>query len=302
MVLSQSKQKLIGEGLIEAGLITSEQRERALVYQRKSPEKKLLGRLVVELGFVKEEDFAPFLAIHFGLPFLSLRGFGRVSHQAVELVPEEIARRFNLFPVCKEKQVLTVAMADPLDVIALDNLRMITSCQIQPVVSSQSDINQTIRDYYQVEILRGPQLQELLDEEMESSLIRQDPGRIKQIANSPFAAAFLDLLLERALKHRARAIHIQPNQKDMEIFFRLEQDLERIASYPKRIFISIMARMKALADLELDQVELPQTGNFSRRLSGSKFEFGVSTLPTIYGERAVLEVYQWSILRENNQN
>lgn len=298
MVLSQSKRKLIGESLVETGLITREQRERALAHQRKSPKRQLLGRLVVELGFVKEEDFAPFLASHFELPFLSLRGFGRVSHQALELVPKDIARRFNLFPVCKENQVLTVAMADPLDVIALDNLRMITACQIRPVVSPQSDIDQIIRDYYQKEIFRGPRLQELLDQETESSLIKQDPGRIKQIANSPFAVALLDLLLERALKHEARAIHIQPNQKDMEIFFRMERDLERIASYPKRIYISLTARIKALAGLELDQIELPQMGNFSRRLSGSKIEFGVSTLPTVYGERTVLKVCPWASWRK----
>lgn len=134
--------------MIEAKMIDQQQLKEVLGRQRAAKERVLFGRMAVDMGFVKEEDFAPFIASYFDVPYVNLRGHEKVRWEALNAMPESIAERFNVFPLAKEGDTLTVAMTDPVDVVMLDTLEMITHCRIKPVVSTTNQIQYAIFLHY----------------------------------------------------------------------------------------------------------------------------------------------------------
>jgi type IV pilus assembly protein PilB len=140
--------RLIGQCMLEASLIDNNQLEEALRVQRTAGERVLLGRIVLDKGFVKEEDFAPFIASYFDVPYVNLMEHRRVRWDALDMIPETIAERLNVFPLAKESGTLTVALTDPVDLVTLETLEMLTHCRIRPVVSTTSQIQFAIFLYY----------------------------------------------------------------------------------------------------------------------------------------------------------
>lgn len=134
--------------MLEANLIDRDQLDALLVYQKIAPQRMLLGRLSVEMGFVKDDVFAPFLAYYFEVPYLDLDGYWMIQKEAVKIVPEYIARRLNVLPIVKENDTLTVAVSDPLDLIAFENLETVTRCHVKPVVSTSAKIKEGIEVTY----------------------------------------------------------------------------------------------------------------------------------------------------------
>lgn len=141
------RRKLIGEGLIEEGLINRKQLSDALKEQEAQEERQLLGKVVLKLGFVAQEKMPPFLASHFNVPYLRLRDVS-LDPKVVNLIPEEIAWEFNIIAIGKEGSTITVAVADPADVITLDNVRIRTGCKLKRVVSPEEEIKEAVRKYY----------------------------------------------------------------------------------------------------------------------------------------------------------
>ncbi len=141
------RRKLIGEGLIEEGLLNREQLGEALREQTMQTERELLGEIVIKLGFVAREKFSPFLASHFNVPYLRLSDVS-LDSKVVNLIPEEIAWEFNVIAIGKEGSVLTVAIADPTDLVTLDNVRIKTGCELKRVLSPKEEIREAVRKYY----------------------------------------------------------------------------------------------------------------------------------------------------------
>ena len=268
--------KPIGQSMVEAKLLSQEQLDDALSYQRRSSERVLLGRLSVELGFVKEDEFAPFLASYFNVPYVDLKKYPMVQRETVETVPESIARRFNVLPLMKDQDTLTVAVSDPLDLTALENLKTITHCQIKPVVSSASQIRHRIIAYYTT----GG-----YTETKTSGFTGH-----KEKEAWPFASSLVRLLIERAHRHGVNSVHIQPEENRVKIFFRVGKRLEKIASYPKEVLPHIAGFIKKTANLDTEICNVPQAGYFAFSRDWVNTEVGVSLFPTAWGERIVLEI------------
>ena len=140
--------RLIGQCMLEAKLINNNQLEEALRIQRVAGERVLLGKVALDRGFVKEDDFAPFIASYFDVPYVNLREYRRVRWDALDMIPETIAERLNVFPMAKESDTLTVALTDPVDLVTLETLELLTRCRIKPVVSTTSQIQFAIFLYY----------------------------------------------------------------------------------------------------------------------------------------------------------
>jgi len=270
--------KPIGQSLVEANLLTDTQLEQVLEHQRQGPKKAPVGEIAVKLGFVAEEIFAPFLASYLNFPFLNLKGFDKVSNEAVKLFPEEAARRYNAFPLWRQADIVYVAMSDPLNFVAIDTLSVMSGYKIEAIVCPDSQIKEYIEWYYKRR-LKKPQI-DLPDDLEEAS----------QETDLPFAVSFVNLLIERGYKQGARAIHIQPTEAQFQIFFRVNRQLDRIAFYSKSLLPSILLRIKQLASLDESRQDVPQDGGFDIRLFNQEvpLRLSVSVLPTIWGERVVL--------------
>jgi len=247
--------KPIGQSMIAANLINEYQLKELLNYQRNLDVRTPLGKLTVELGLVKEDEFAAFLASYFNVPYMDLNDYLTVQPEVLDLVPQSIAKRLNILPVLKHDDTLTVAMSDPLDLAAVENLETVTHCRIKRVVSSPAQIRQSIKFYYS-----GP---------------------------APF---LMRQLIERAYKSDVKNIHIQPEKNRVEILFRVKNRLEKIASYPKSALMPLSDYVKKASNLGMKMNEAPQEGYFNFNSDNINIEIGVSILPTVSGERIVLEV------------
>jgi len=267
--------KPIGQSLIDANLITATQLERALDHQKSMPDRGPLGEIVVELGFLKDEDFASFLASYLDFSFLNLDKLGNISPEAVSLISSRLAHRHNIFPIRKEKQTIYIAMSDPLDFTTLDSVSKITRCRTRAVVCTKSQIKEYIKQYYDDEI--GPQ--EKAPDEV-----------IPDQANLSFATSFVDLLIEKAYRHSARAVHIQPEEGNFTVFLRIDEGLQLVESRSKNILPSVVVRIKHLASLNISSKDTLQDGAFEVRLIDQEIALNieVSILPTVWGERIVL--------------
>lgn len=273
--------KPIGQSMIEANLINQQQLDELLLYQQRASERVPLGRLTVKLGLVKDEEFTPFLASYFGVPYINLEEYSAVQKEALDIVPESIAKRFNVLPLLKENDTLTVAISDPLDLTTLENLHTVTRCHIKPVVSQSSQITHGIIAHYSGVFLKP------------KGDIREDmPASSVQMYGQgwPLASSLVKLLVERAFKSNVNLIHIQPEKNRMKILFRVEGRLEKIASYPRTVLSSVANFVKKAAKLNLEKNDIPQSGYFTFNASSLNIEVGVSIFPTLSGERIVLQV------------
>lgn len=273
--------KPIGQSMVEANLINPQQLEELLEYQAKASERVPLGRLSVDLGLVKEEEFVPFLASYFQVPYINLQHHAIVQKKAIDAVPESIAKRFGVLPIVKEEDTLTVAMSDPLDLTTLENLETVTQCRIRRVLSTSTQIKQGITAYYSGVFLQPK-------EEVKETLPLASLEKYKN--GWPLASSLVRLLIERALKSDINLIHIQPEKNRMKILFRSAGKLEKVASYPKAVLASVVDFIKKAARLNTDKNNIPQSGYFVFNLDESNIEVGVSVFPTVSGERIVLEV------------
>lgn len=275
--------KPIGQSMIEANLINQKQLDELLDFQNSITERLPLGRLAVRLGFIEEEKLAPFLASYFGVPYIDLENYSSFQKEAIDVVPESIAKRFNVLPLIKEDDTLTVAIADPLDLTVIENLRTVTNCRIKSVVSAPNQIKNNIETQYNRIFLR------LGNEDKEKDVLPiLSTG--KKEDSWPIVPSLLYLIIDQALNSSVNYIHIQPEPNRMKIFFRVKKRLENVASYPKGVFSAILKFIKEASNMNTQLNGIPQVGSFICNAGELNLEVGVSIFPTLCGDRIVLEV------------
>lgn len=270
--------------MIDANLINQYQLNELLEYQKNLENRAPLGLLTVELGLVGEDEFAPFLASYFNVPYLNLEERSTIQKEALDIVPKAIAKRLNILPVLKEENTLTVAISDPLDLPVLENLETITRCRIKSVVSQASQIREGIDSYYSGVSFRYRRSKQYIDNASKNKINQIDKYRL------PFASSLVRLLIEKAHKNNVNSVHIQPEKNRIEILFRVDKKLEKIASYPKTALSSLSEYLKKAARLNLQAQDIPQSGYFKFSADNINMEIGVSILPTLSGERILLDV------------
>jgi len=283
----------LGTILIEAGLVSESQLAAAQDEQAQSG--RSLASVLVDGGYVEERDLVRTLAEHLGLEFVEL-GDRQVDTEAASLVPEQLARRYNVLPLgFAEDGALLVAMSDPSNVLAHDDLRTVTDHEIRPLMATRTDISAAIDRFAGMADAVDDVVGDLGGDDDEVP----DLSQIREIVDDAPIVKFVNALIAKAVTDRASDIHIEPQEREIRVRYRVDGVLHDVTSQSRRIHSGVVSRLKIMADLDIAERRIPQDGRISLRTGGKQIDLRVSTLPTVYGEKVVMRILdKTSILLE----
>jgi type IV pilus assembly protein PilB len=300
--MPKDKYLRLGEILLQGGIITQAQLEKAVSVQKQ--EGGRLGEILLKLGMVSEEQLVIALGKQLGIPYFSL-GTGMlkpaIDQSLDELIPVDVARKNLVLPLSKTLNSLTVAMADPLDLILMDNLKKLTGCEINPVIATKSDVAKAIEVYYggksnffreTVEATYEINSPVSLSEAAETKVSEEELSLDKLIARAEEAPVvkLVDLIIRQAIDERASDIHLEPFKDKISLRYRIDGKLYEIPPPARHLHLPITSRVKILCKLDIAEKRLPQDGGFTVKLEDRIIDLRVSTIPTIYGEKVVLRI------------
>ena len=269
--------------LMRAGIITDKQLNDALEVHRATGSP--LGRILVDLGYASQGAILSVMAKQIGIEYVDFSE-RHPEPGAVCLVSRELASRYTLMPVEIRGDQLVVAMADPQNVLALDDLRIITGYDIKPAISTKDDILSAIEEHYREAESSEDDLFLGTDE-----ISDEDLDHLTEVESEAPAVKLVNFIIQKAVADRASDIHIEPQEHDLRIRYRIDGVLhEAMQPAPKSIQTSIISRFKIMAELDIAESRKPQDGHCAVTVAGHKVDFRVSTLPTVYGERVVLRI------------
>lgn len=277
--------KKLGDLLIERGYINDAQLRTALDEQKSTG--KRVGHILVETGIITEEHLLEAISDRLLIPKVTLEAMV-IDPAVVQRVPVEMARRYTLIPVFSIGNTLTLAMADPLNFIAIDEIKYHTGCEIKRAVATITEIKEAIDQYYSIadslkEIIGRPR------EAVDPLLADARAAEENQETESPIIR-LVDLIVSKAVKDRASDIHIEPDENTLRVRYRVSGAMREEASPPKTMQRELISRIKIAADLDVSEKRLPQDGRFIAWVEKSPVDLRVSTLPTIHGEKIVIRI------------
>jgi type IV pilus assembly protein PilB len=275
--------KQLGEILLEGGHVTQEQLATAIEEQRRLG--RSLGRVLVDLGALTEGQLVAALATQIGLQFVDLSDYP-VDGSAVSRVTDVVCRRHSVLPIGYDEGRLVVAMADPANVFALDDIRSVTGMEVKPVVATKADVLQAINRYH-----RGEAELDDLTMAMDAGLPEpEDLSSVREIVEDAPIVKFVNLLITQAIQDRASDVHIEPTERDLRVRFRIDGVLHEIMRSPKTIQSGVISRLKIMAEIDIAERRIPQDGRMSVNSNGKKIDLRVATLPTVWGEKVVMRI------------
>ena len=293
----------IGELLIKESFITTEQLETALKHQRQHGGR--LGSILINLGYVEDDDVTSVLSKQYGVPSINLAYF-EIDPSVIKLIPLDVAQKYLVIPLSRVGSTLTIATADPTNVFAMDDIKFMTGFNVEPVVASEASIVEALEKYYgtphSIELKRvyeeiAQVEKDALELDLEASTEDQEETSIDQLQRSSEEAPIIklvNLVLSDSLKKGASDIHLEPYEKDLRVRFRIDGILYNMMNPPLRLKDAITSRVKIMAKMDISEKRLPQDGRIKIRTSfdGKKKEidYRVSTLPTLFGEKIVLRI------------
>ncbi|HUS63161.1 MAG TPA: ATPase, T2SS/T4P/T4SS family, partial [Kofleriaceae bacterium] len=287
----------LGELLVREKMISLQQLQEAQTEAKKTGRR--LGVALSRLGYVNDQDLTQFLARQYSLPSINLNDF-EIDPDVLKLVPKEVAMKHMVVPVNRAGATLIVAMSDPSNIFAIDELKFLTQYNIEPVVAAEAAIEESIRRYYD----KGPDLGSMLDEfdaevDFESAL--EGDVNIVDLENQAGEAPVIKLcnaILLSAIKKKASDIHVEPYEKFFRIRFRVDGILHEEMRPPLKMRSAITSRLKIMASLDIAERRLPQDGRIKLKIGKDKeMDFRVSCLPTLYGEKIVMRLLDKSNLQ-----
>ncbi|MDO8848596.1 MAG: ATPase, T2SS/T4P/T4SS family [Coriobacteriia bacterium] len=272
---------------MRAGIITERQLNDALEVHKATGSP--LGRVLVDLGYATQGGILSVMAKQIGIPYIDF-SVTRPDANAIAVVPKDLATRYTLMPVEIVNDELVVAMADPQNVLALDDLRIITGYEIKPAISTKDDIVATVQEFYKVAATLSEDEMGGADELEGMSL-----ENLTEVTDEAPIVKLVNFIINKAVADRASDIHVEPQEKDLRVRYRIDGVLHELMRSPKGTQAAILSRFKIMADMDIAETRKPQDGHCGLTIGGHKMDFRVSTLPTVYGERIVLR-----ILRKDN--
>jgi type IV pilus assembly protein PilB len=273
----------LGALLIDEGLLTEAQLDAALAEQARSG--KPLGRLLIESGTISEAELVRTLARQVGLEFIDLNDH-TIDGSVTALVNESLARRYQAIPIAWDDGKLVVAMADPSNVFAVDDIRSLARAEVRTVVATASQILETIDRFYRVDGEVDAVMQAATDEASEDV----DLGNVSEVVEDAPIVKFVNLLVNQAVQDRASDIHVEPTETDLRIRFRIDGVLHEVMHSPRSIQAGVISRLKVMADINIAERRIPQDGRIGMRVGGRAIDLRVATLPTVYGEKVVMRI------------
>ncbi len=296
-------ERKLGEMLVQDNIISDEQLESALAQQLEQGGS--LGRIIIDRGYATEYDLAAALGRQLEVPFITLSHY-EIDPGILDSIPSDIVRKYQIIPVDKTGDTLTVALADPSNIVLIDELRLLTQCKIVPVISFESEIQDAIRSYYQQADDVDEMLKEVSDDELESLNLDvglDDPTEmVDDLAPDPTDAPVIQLvnmIIQDAIKMRASDIHVEPYEKSLRLRYRVDGVLQEGKSPPKKFQNAIISRIKIMSELDIAERRLPQDGRFKVTASGKSIDFRVSSCPVAHGEKIVIRLLDSSNLMLN---
>jgi type IV pilus assembly protein PilB len=291
-------ERKLGELLVKDNIITSDALEAALEKQDTSGQS--LGRVLMDMGVANEWEIAASLGKHLNVPFITLSQY-EIDREVLQSIPREIILKYNIVPVDRTGDTLTVALSDPHNIFILDELRLLTKCQIVPVISFETDIRQAISRYFMTED-STTKLQDMMTEmntqDMEIIHDTREDEELDlsvQVNDAP-VIRLVNVIVQEAIQDRASDIHIEPYEKTLRLRYRIDGVLQERPSPPKKFQNAILSRIKILSEMDIAERRLPQDGRFKVRLEGKDIDFRVSSIPMPNGEKIVIRILDQSNL------
>ncbi|KGR79647.1 GspE/PulE family protein [Ureibacillus manganicus] len=274
--------KRLGDLLIESGVITTQQLDYAL--SNKSSDEKL-GDFLIRENFITEQQLIEVLEFQLGIPHINLNQYA-IDPELLQLVPGELAKRAKIMPVRRDKNKLFIAMADPMDYFAIEEVRMATGCQIETSIAAKDDLYRTITKYYDLQESMDAALSDLGVSPTETQQeITDEDSPIVRLVNQ---------IIANGVAQRASDIHFDPQETDFRVRYRVDGILRSERSLPKHMQNMITARIKIMGNLNITETRVPQDGRIKSTVNFKPVDIRLSTLPTVYGEKIVMRVLDLS--------
>jgi type IV pilus assembly protein PilB len=288
-VLSEDEE--LGVVLVKSGIITVEQLGDALAQARETGTN--LARVLIEEKLLTEEQFVATLANQLGLEFVDLADYN-VDASAARLVSDSLARRYLALPIGWNAGRLVVAMADPSNVFAIDDIRAITGSEVRAVVATPEAITAAIAKYHRMDSEA-----EHITAQAASSFAAESNSlsSVKEVHEDAPIVKLVNLIITQAIADRASDIHVEPTARDVRIRYRIDGVLHEVMTAPRNIQSGVTSRLKVMADINIAEKRIPQDGRINTRIDGREVDLRVATLPTVHGEKVVLRVLDKSTAR-----
>jgi len=278
-----SEDNQLGSLLIARGLLTAEQLEAALEEQERTH--RSLGRVLIDQGLVSEAGLVSTLATQLGLDYVDVTDYA-VDPSAATLISDGLARRYQALPIGWDEGRLVVAMADPSNVFAVDDIRTITGADVKMVVSTRASIVAAIDKYHRLDTDA-----ESISAQASSAFEPEDDlTSVREVTEDAPIVKLVNLLITQAVQDRASDIHIEPSESDLRVRYRIDGVLHEVMRPPKNIQSGIISRLKIMADINIAERRIPQDGRISATIGNRNVDLRVATLPTVYGEKVVMRI------------
>ncbi|MBI5286946.1 MAG: type IV-A pilus assembly ATPase PilB [Deltaproteobacteria bacterium] len=289
----------LGELLVRYGLITQEQLKKAIEDQGGGGGR--LGYNLTKLGYISENNLISFLSKQYGIPAIDLSTID-IEAEVIKLIPEDVARKYHVMPIRRRGATLVIAMADPSNIFAIDDIKFLTGYNIESVVASETAIKSAIEKYYGAE--EAQSLAEVLSdiEETEMEIVHEeeevDLSDLKKAIEDAPVVKLVNMVLTDAIKKSASDIHLEPYEKVFRVRYRVDGVLHEVMKPPLKLKNAIVSRVKIMSNLDIAERRLPQDGRIKMKLAkGKEMDFRVSVLPTLFGEKVVMRLLDKSNLQ-----
>ena len=296
----------LGEILIKENLITSDQLRQALEHQKSTGGR--LGTCLMKLGFISDDEITGVLSRQYGVPSINLKYY-EVDANVIKLIPQDTAVRYQIVPLSRVGSTLTIAMTDPTNVFAMDDIKFMTGFNVEPVVASETAIAEAISKFYGEaesteelsKVMKDLTGEEAADLELAAEEQEMNLSELERAAEEAPIIKLVNLILTDAVKRGASDIHIEPYEKELRVRFRIDGILQAVMSPPLKLRDAIISRVKIMAKLDISEKRLPQDGRImiKYRKDGKikDLDFRVSTIPALYGEKIVMRLLDKENLR-----
>lgn len=289
----------IGELLVKNNILTPVQLEQALKIQK--DQRGRLGTILTKNGFIKENQLLQFLSEQYSVPAIKLSEF-TIDKEVLKIIPAEVAAKYHIMPLSLKNSTMIVAMVDPSNIFALDDIKFLTGYRVEPLISSENAILNAIETYYQTATAAG--LDNLLSSfntdnvEYVSDEEEVDVGSLARESEDAPVIKLVNAILTDAIDKGASDIHLEPYEKIFRIRFRIDGSLYEIMKPPLKMKNAIVSRLKIMSKLDIAERRLPQDGRIKLKLAkGREMDYRVSVLPTLFGEKVVLRLLDKSNLQ-----
>ena len=296
----------LGEILVKESLISQDQLKKALEHQKQNGGR--LGAILVKLGIVTDDEVTAVLSRQYGVPSINLKYY-EVDPQVVKLIPQDTAVRYQIVPLSRVGSTLTIAMTDPTNVFAMDDVKFMTGFNVEPVVASESAIGEAISKFYGEaaavqeldKVMKDLAAEDAAEVELQAEEQEMDLASLEKAAEDAPVVKLVNLILTDSLKRGASDIHIEPYEKEYRVRFRIDGILQNIMAPPSKLKDPLTSRVKIMAKLDISEKRLPQDGRIKIRFNKDgkmkELDFRVSTVPTLHGEKIVMRLLDKENLR-----